>query len=220
MTADDDRWRGLLPGDTQLLQGVEFTLVAPQFADGLCRRAERDGSIHQILVAFGGSDPHDSTAVAIEALKSPELAGMNADVVIGASHPDPERIRKLCEVVPSLTFHHATSQMVDLYARADLAVGAGGVSVFERAFVGLPALVVIAAENQREQVESIAATGAIENLGDASNLTVERLVSRLAELRDDIAAVRKMSEASRAMMQLAGQPGSILVAERIVSLCR
>jgi UDP-2,4-diacetamido-2,4,6-trideoxy-beta-L-altropyranose hydrolase len=217
---DDDRWRGLVDPDAHLLQGVEFTLVAPGFAEAFRRRPERDGTVGRVLVSFGGSDPFDSTALAIEALAAPKLSGLPGDVVIGATHSDPERIRMLCEAAPSLTFHHATSRMAELSGRADLAIGAGGTSMFERAFLGLPALVVIAAENQRRQVESIATTGAVENLGEASNLTVERLASRLHVLVHDPEAVKSMSAASRAMMRHALEPGSTLAAERIAALCR
>jgi UDP-2,4-diacetamido-2,4,6-trideoxy-beta-L-altropyranose hydrolase len=214
------RWQGLLGPDVALLEGPEFTLVAPRFGEALRRRPDRDGTISRILVSFGGSDPFGSTQLAIRVLQAPEAEGLQADIVIGATHPEPDRIRSLCESVPSLTFHHSTSRMAELITRADLAIGAGGVSAFERTFLGCPALVVIAAENQREQVMSLAASGAIEALGDASDLTEERLRDRLAARRQDPAGLREMSSAARAVMGHAQRPGSVLVAEEVMALLR
>jgi len=50
-------------------------------------------------------------------------------------------------------------------AAADLAIGAGGATTWERCCLGLPSLVVSIAENQRPACEALAAAGVIDYFG-------------------------------------------------------
>jgi UDP-2,4-diacetamido-2,4,6-trideoxy-beta-L-altropyranose hydrolase len=52
-----------------------------------------------------------------------------------------------------------TAEMASLMADADIAVGAGGSSTWERATVGLPSVTVILADNQRAMVQQMAGAG-------------------------------------------------------------
>jgi len=52
-----------------------------------------------------------------------------------------------------------TTRMAQLVSAADLGVGAGGLACWERCCLGLPALTLCVAENQRVQVESASRAG-------------------------------------------------------------
>lgn len=60
--------------------------------------------------------------------------------------------------------------MAEMMASADLAIGGGGTTTWERCCLGLPALVAILADNQAELVQAVAEYGAIVNLGWADRL--------------------------------------------------
>lgn len=56
--------------------------------------------------------------------------------------------------------------MAGLMAQQDAAIGAGGMTGLERAAIGLPALIVILADNQRLAASALHASGAARLIGD------------------------------------------------------
>jgi RimJ/RimL family protein N-acetyltransferase len=67
-------------------------------------------------------------------------------------------------------------------AQADLAIGAGGATSWERACLGLPSLIITMAENQRPVAEGLDRKGIAKWLGDQGQVTGELLERTLREL--------------------------------------
>ena len=55
--------------------------------------------------------------------------------------------------------------MAELTASADLYIGAGGITTWERCCLGVPSIVIVIAENQRSPAEALAKYGVVMNLG-------------------------------------------------------
>jgi spore coat polysaccharide biosynthesis predicted glycosyltransferase SpsG len=60
--------------------------------------------------------------------------------------------------------------MAELIMNADLGIGAGGSAMWERCYLGLPAITVVTAANQVRTTEDVADIGAIEYLGWSDGL--------------------------------------------------
>jgi UDP-2,4-diacetamido-2,4,6-trideoxy-beta-L-altropyranose hydrolase len=89
------------------------------------------------------------------------------DVVLGAAC---EGQLDLTPLSCPVELHRAVDNMAELMSRADLAVGGGGISCWERCAVGLPAVVVTMAENQVPSTEELQHRGAIVVVGDAMSV--------------------------------------------------
>ena len=61
--------------------------------------------------------------------------------------------------------------MGELMTRADLAVGAGGTTVWERCVLGLPCLIVSVAKNQEKTVSDMAESGYLLFLGQSETVS-------------------------------------------------
>ena len=108
------------------------------------------------------------------------------DVVVGAYSGHLNEIDRLATALaPAVTVHREVGDMASLMADADFAIGAAGGTSWERCCLGLPTLVVVTADNQRDIARSLEAAGAIDLVGDASAVTVEALADRIAALCDD-----------------------------------
>lgn len=78
-------------------------------------------------------------------------------------------------------------------AKSDLAIGAGGLSTWERCSTGLPSLVVSLAYNQDVLIDNALSTNIFEYAGQSNNLDYTTLKKRLFELILDSEKLRKMS---------------------------
>ena len=100
-------------------------------------------------------------------------------MVLGRQARHHETVSRLAARRPNTTLHDPLPSLAGLIARADLAIGAGGATTWERACLKLPSLVVTIAENQTPFTESLAAEGHLELLGDSATVSVESIHSAL-----------------------------------------
>lgn len=182
------RYLDLVPMACQRLIGPQYALLRPEFATARMQVQPRKGEVKHLLVCMGGMDRGNLTQRALEALLSLDTCPPHIDVVIGAQHPATDHVAKLCNLLHA-HLHVQTQDMAYLSAKADLAIGAGGISTWERCSLGLPALVLVVANNQANLAANAAAAGLIQqacrdSLTDTDTLTreIESLIKN-SELR-------------------------------------
>ena len=170
------RYDGLVPPACMLLLGPSHTLLRGEFYAAREKIGVRDGVLRRILVFYGGSDVTRETEKAIRALVQLQLSSVAVDVVVGGSNPRRASIETLCAAYDFLHYHCQVSNMAELMANADLCLGAGGTTTWERCFLGLPAIVTAVAENQIQICEDCAEVGYICYLGRWDEVTEADIV--------------------------------------------
>lgn len=184
-------------GCTRLL-GPRYALLAPEYArhrqePGHHQCGRRQGAVRRVLVSFGGSDTAGMTARALAALSRPALADLRVDLVVGANNTHRPQLEAQAAARPGTTLYSDLPHLADLLAAADLAIGAGGTTTWERMCLGVPSLVVSAAENQRPGAEALAAAGLIRYLGTPVEAGVEQLAAAIEAAISDPAALEAQS---------------------------
>ena len=205
----ETRYKGLVPEGCRMLLGPRFALLRPEFRQAKRRNHARNGQVRRLLVFFGGVDLTNETGKALSALGRVNWPRLEVDVVVGASNPHLAALREHCEHLSGVTLHVATRNMAELMARADLALGAGGATTWERCYLGLPALILTLAENQVALAEAVDAAGAAWNLGPAETVGVDafaREIQRILASPDEIAGV---SRRALTLMDLNGCGASV-----------
>jgi spore coat polysaccharide biosynthesis predicted glycosyltransferase SpsG/RimJ/RimL family protein N-acetyltransferase len=184
-----------------VLRGPAYLPLSSHIAAAARHSPARKGRARPKLnVCFGGTDPTGETGKALQALA--ELDGLDADVVIGPRTRIDPSLLEAAKALPHVTLHHAPSQeqLADLMRKADLALGAGGVMLWERLCLGLPALVIAVAQNQQAQIHSMSAAGAIRFLGKSADVTSETIARAVSDLANDERARRAMSKIGRGLV--------------------
>lgn len=162
-------YAGLVPPTARLLLGPGYAPVRPAFAAlreaALARRAER-APVGRILVSLGLTDVGGVTGRVVDLLR-PIVGAARLDIVLGGGASSLPALRALAADDPRLTLHVDTPRMPELILAADLAIGAGGSTTWERCVLALPTLTLILADNQ------VAAARALEAAGVTTCLAVE-----------------------------------------------
>jgi UDP-2,4-diacetamido-2,4,6-trideoxy-beta-L-altropyranose hydrolase len=182
---DPGDYRPLVPSSCQILTGADFALLRPQFAkmrdQSLTRRKMEGYPLKRIFVFISSSDPENITGKILDVLDKAPVK-FTIDVVMGSGGPHLENIRgKVSRMSQDTTLHIAVKEMAGLMAQADLAIGAGGTASWERCCLGLPSLVVEAADNQRKISRELEQAGAIVFLGG----DISQAMDRLADIFDN-----------------------------------
>ncbi len=200
---DDGSYSGLVPASVPLLLGPRFALLREEFAAARVR-ARRRQSLRHLLVFFGGSDPTDETSKTLRALARARLTDVRITVIVGASNPRAGQVRALARDVAGCEVIGPTSEMADLMIEADLAIGAGGTTSWERCCVGLPALVVAVAVNQLEIARLLDARGFHRYLGEHSRVSERDVADAILAARINFDDLSLRGERAMALVDGAG----------------
>ena len=182
-----EHYDGLIDVDCATLVGPSHALVRPEFGSARQRalgRRAKHGPVARALVALGLTDVGGATARVVTAL-SDVLGDARLDIVLGAEAPSLPELRAAAQSDRRLHLWVDTAEMASLMADADIAIGAGGSSVWERATVGLPAGTLVLAENQRAMIDHMAGSGFTLALDVAQPGFEPRLREAWARLVDD-----------------------------------
>jgi len=161
----EDRYLGLIPMGCALFLGPQYLLLRDEFYKARKDMKIRTGEVSYILVFYGGADTTNETEKCLLGLSDFNGSNVEINVVTGQSNPKKERIKKLCSYKSNMYYHCQVSNIAELMNNADLAFGAGGSTMWERCFLGLPSIVTVTAENQIETTQAVSDLGAIWNLG-------------------------------------------------------
>jgi UDP-2,4-diacetamido-2,4,6-trideoxy-beta-L-altropyranose hydrolase len=192
------RYDGLVPGNCQLFLGPGYALLRDEFRTEVRNARRRDGKVERLLVSFGATDPTDETGKLLNALEVVRIPGV--DVVVGEGNPRRNEIASRCSALRGVRCHIQTARMAELMRRADLAVGAGGATTWERCLLGLPTLTVVTADNQIATAQDLSEAGVIWYLGRAEALRTADYQAALAEATRDSERLRKLSRRAEALM--------------------
>lgn len=148
---------------TQLLLGPRFALLRREFWDWQGWQRQTPEIARKILVTLGGADPDNMTLKVIQALQQVQIDDLQVVAVVGASNPHIEVLKEAAQNSRHSTrLEHNVTNMPELMAWADSAISGGGSTCWELAFMGLPTLVMVLAENQRAIVETLDQKGIVQ----------------------------------------------------------
>jgi len=168
-----------LPLSALRLRGVGQA-KAKEAATLLSGPAPKVGPVRMVLVSFGGSPKPELIHLALNSLR---LAGFNGKVIVmpapvGGELPAPTDASLSLDV----EYHPAGDEFHDYMAGADLAILAGGLSLYEAAFFGVPAICVPLVEHQQSTALKLERASCCRLAGMAGKVNAGQLAVKLKGL--------------------------------------
>lgn len=208
-----ERYDGLVPDGAVRLCGARYATLRPEYAQARSLIGPRRGPLSRILVFYGGADVHNETSRALRVLSRPEFQHLAVDVVVGLNHPDREDVLELARTRPTTDVHGPRDHLVDLMIDADLALGGGGTTTWERCALELPSIVTGVADNQMAFNRTLSEDGAVHFLGHWSRISDDDLAEALAEYVEDPG---RLVEMGRTAWHITDGLGRLRIAEALV----
>ncbi|QGH35221.1 UDP-2,4-diacetamido-2,4,6-trideoxy-beta-L-altropyranose hydrolase [Gracilibacillus salitolerans] len=160
----EKRYQQLVQLDTDLLLGPKYLLLREEFVTAKIK-LKRRSSIDRMLVSFGGSDPTNETLKALLAISQIPDQNWQIDIVTGTSNTQIQDLRQFAKLHEKVQLYEQTNRMAELMSEADIAIGAGGTTTWERCYMQLPAITLEVADNQSEILDHLHAKGFLYHLG-------------------------------------------------------
>jgi len=141
MSAHQSSYRRKTAG--RLLLGADFALVREEFS----KTGPASGPPRFLTVMFGGSDPNGLTQQCAEILHK-VLPDCPIQLIVGPANRHTEDLTQLAQTLEHVELCRSPENVAHALAGSDLVITAAGGSVGEVAAMGLPALVLVAYDNQ------------------------------------------------------------------------
>lgn len=173
---------------TQILLGPKFAQLRGEFLKW--RQSSRQTPIRarRLLVTTGGSDPDNVTATILRALRAE--ADLQITAVVGPENPHWEKLRS---EFGDLRIIRDPPNFPELMRDSDLAVSAAGSTAWELAYLGVPLLAIVIAENQRSNAEHL------DRAGLGRFVAIDAIRETVTQLAPDATARAAMSQKQRAL---------------------
>jgi len=170
----------------RILLGTRYVLLRREFLAWKEWHRETPEVARHLLVTLGGGDSENNTLKVVQALQEVGIPWLEANVVIGASNPHAgvlEQAVKQSHIPIRLVYD--TRDMPELMAQADIAVIAGGVTLWELLFMGC----IIISYDRNSKQEAIISQLGRENIlkynGHLDRMDRGSLASTIRDLSRD-----------------------------------
>lgn len=159
-----EEYRNKVLESCTLLCGARYALLRPEFSQlrSASLRRRTHPRLRQLLINLGGVDKDNVTGQVLDALRSCTLPDdCRILVIMGGTAPWLETVKQQAQTMPWNTeVRVGVSNMAELMAQSDLAIGAAGSTSWERCCLGLPTIMLTLAENQKRIAKALEQTGA------------------------------------------------------------
>ena len=144
------------------LLGSRYALLRKEFFDVPRKRIRKN--VKSVLVTFGGCDPRNVTPKVLNLL-SREYPHLNKNVVVGRGFKHANELKTYGDK-NTIFINDPTADFIkELMAISDIAISAGGQTVYELARMGVPSIVITVAENQVRNSMFLSRAGVIDHVG-------------------------------------------------------
>lgn len=154
---------------TVYLLGTKYTILRKEFWNVPEKKIKRE--VESIMITFGGEDRENITPRLLESLNSayPEFI---KNVIIGRWFRNVKEIKNLKNRKTNLIYDPDEKKMKEIMFESDIAISAGGQTLYELARIGLPVVGICVVENQRNNINGWRRTGFLEYGGSYSDKDV------------------------------------------------
>jgi UDP-2,4-diacetamido-2,4,6-trideoxy-beta-L-altropyranose hydrolase len=182
---------------TALLLGTTFSLLRREFRTLLPIEAALPDFARNLLITLGGSDANNVTLMVLQALARITQVTFDIVVVVGGGNPHFDSLQSAAVKLPHrVRFERNTDAMASLMYQADMAVTASGSTLWELAFLGVPSVALVTADNQLRNAERMHQLDAVA----LAQLNVEDLSRQIMALAGSASRRGKMRSLLQAMV--------------------
>lgn len=169
---------------SKLLLGTKYTPLRKIFWEKSNKIIKEN--IDSIMITFGGDDMRNLTPKVLSLLSN-NFPNIIKNIIIGKSFSNIDEIKKNVDENTNLYFNPNPNQLRDIMIESDIAISAGGQTLYELASVGTPTIVISIVDNQNNNIIGFKNTGFIKFSGSYKDINL------LNNIHYDIESLNKYS---------------------------
>jgi len=206
-----------LSPQARILNGLNYLVLREEFLNNHRARKKREQGVKKILITMGGGDYSNDTLKILNALACLKLTDLEISVIVGYNNKNKEEIIQEAKHHPSIQVISPQQDFASFTFDYDLAITGAGATLWELAYLGLPSLGLVVAENQVPLARLADQLGISINLGWNKDFTADNFNTHLKNLIDRPDLLKEMSQKG---LDLIDGQGVIRVSDEIKKLIK
>ncbi|WP_310602306.1 UDP-2,4-diacetamido-2,4,6-trideoxy-beta-L-altropyranose hydrolase [Anaerosporobacter sp.] len=210
--------------ETKYILGCKYAPLREEFRGIVVTPREK---VECVLLTTGGSDSCHVASKFLTYLeqeyfrakeKACSIGEMEFHVIVGKFNVDQDTLNELASKYPQIILHYNVTNMAEIMQSCDIAITAGGSTMYELCVCGVPMITYAFADNQLAGVEGFEELGVASYCGDIRDGEVElwrRIVVAIGEYCSDSSYRIQMAER---MQEVVDGNGARRLAEVVTGL--
>ncbi len=167
-----------------------------------------------LLLLTGGADPYNIVSKVLEGIERDSFFGI--EVICGVYNQNYDTLKEQYKSEKKIRFHKAVNNIEKYMQEADVAISAGGTTLYELCALGVPTISYAFADNQLDNVNQFQADNIIDYAGDARKENIVNKINiYLKQYMNDMELRKKKS---LQMQKLIDGKGAERIAEALMAL--
>lgn len=192
-----DPYQGLIKKvNCRNLTGPHYALLRPEVYELAHQKRPTSGSNKQVCVFLGYIDPDNVTGKVIEGLLKLRTK-VSIHLILNPLHPNFEALLQQAAEHNNITTYTKFVELIGLFKKCDVVVGAGGGASWERCCLGIPSIQVALTENQVAVCEQLSQQKAIKYLGQGRDITADDVFQVTEMLLSDDVQYQLIADSAR-----------------------
>ena len=188
-----DLYKNRLKINTKKFLGPKYSLIDADYMKYKRKKNKASNMIKNVFIYFGGDDSNNLIQKTIDAMSDKRLNYLNLFIVL------PQNVEKelmkyyknLSLKYQNIFIYHQQRSLALIISKCDIAIGAGGSTLWERIYFLLPSFIISTANNQVMACKSLAKNNIINYLGDAKYINKDKISDTLYKVLNDEKKLKK-----------------------------
>ena len=150
MSADENKYKSLVPKNCSLQCGSKYTLLRDEFYKEKKKKKEKN-EVKTVFIAMGGADHKNLNIKILKVIK--KIKKLKVNIVTTNANKNLKSLEKYCKNKSWIKLHINSNKIAKLMRKSDFAVVTPSVTVNEVYFMNLPFITIKTAENQKDIYE-------------------------------------------------------------------
>ncbi len=194
------------------LLGPEYLPLRREFWEVSNKEIKKD--LKSVIITFGGNDIRNMTLKVLNLLNK-DYSKLKKNVIIGRGFHNIKEIKAIADENTNLIYYPDAAQMKQIMLDSDIAISAGGQTLYELARVGTPTIAIAVADNQIGNVKGWEKVGFIKYAGCWKDMD---LLKRLEIFTKEYANLEVREKSSSVGRSFVDGKGSKRVVEFVLNL--
>ena len=196
------------------LLGPKFACIRKKFLSAPQKRIRK--KIKSILITFGGCDFYNLTICIVEFLNR-AFPFIEKNVIIGKDFKQAKKIKKYYNKNKKIIYCPNSATMKKIMMESDIAISAGGQTLFELAKIGVPTIGICIAKNQMLNLKSWQSHGFLSLVGTYNS---KLICSKIKNAINRMLSYKQRLKQSKAGNRNIDGKGALRIAKFLINYCK
>jgi len=197
-------------GGITYLLGTKYTHLRKEFWEIPEKKIKEN--IESIMVTFGGDDAKNMTPKILKFLCN-SYPNLKKNIIIGKAFKNIDKIKKESDKNTKLIYYPNAEEIKEIMLESDMAISAGGQTLYELARVGIPTVGVCIADNQLGSIKEWEKSGFLEYAGLYNK---DNIIKEINKLLKNLESIKIRESKSKIGREFVDGKGSIRIIKTLL----